>query len=96
MREPQSSYSFIRLDEHIMLFDHSAGELYIPLYAVPQEDLWRTRGHIDVKIKPAVVTWEGMTFISATMAQAISPDNAGDYAMVEKVIKEKLGEKVNN
>jgi hypothetical protein len=96
MREPQSSYSFIKLDEHIMLFDHSVGELYLPLYAVPWEDLRRTRGDIEVKIKPAVVKWEGMTFISATMAQEISPDNAVDYAMVEKIIKEKLGEKVDN
>jgi len=96
MREPQSSYSFIKLDEHIMLFDHSAAELYLPLYAVPREDLWRTRGDIEVRIKPLVVKWEGMTFISATMAQAISPNNAGDYAMVEKIIKEKLGEKVDN
>ena len=96
MREPRSSYSFIKLDEHIMLFDHSAGELYLPLYAVPQEDLRRTPGDIDVRIKPVVVKWEGMTFISATMAQAISPDNAGDYAMVEKIIKEKLGEEVDN
>lgn len=79
-----------------MLFDHSAGELYIPLYAVPQEDLMRDREDIDVKIKPVVVKWEGMTFISATMAQEISPDNAGDYAMIEKIIKEKLGEEVNN
>jgi len=63
---------------------------------VPKEDLRRTSGDISVKIKPAVVKWEGMTFISATMAQAISPDNAGDYAMVEKIIKEKLGEKVDN
>jgi hypothetical protein len=96
MKEPQSNYSFITLDEHIMLFDHCAGELYLPLYAVPQEDLMRDRKDIDVKIKPAVVKWEGMTFISATLAQAISPANAGDYAMVEKIIKEKLGEKVNN
>jgi hypothetical protein len=96
MREPQLNYSFITLDEHIMLFDHSTGELYLPLYAVPQEDLMRDREDIDVKIKPAVVKWEGMTFISATMAQEISPDNAGDYAMIEKIIKEKLGEEVNN
>jgi len=96
MREHQSNYSFIKLDEHIMLFDHSAGELYIPLYAVPQKDLRRTPGDIDVKVKPAVVTWEGMTFISATMAQDISPDNAKDYAIVEKIVKEKLGEKVDN
>ena len=96
MREPQSSYSFITLDEHIMLFDNSTGELYLPLYAVPQEDLRRDHEDIDVKVKPAVVKWEGMTFISATMAQEISPDNAGDYAMIEKIIKEKLGEEVNN
>jgi hypothetical protein len=96
MKEPQSSYSFIKLDDHLMLFDHSAGELYLPLYAVPHEDLRKARGDIDVKIKPVMVQWEGMTFISATIAQEISPDNAGDYAMVEKIIKEKLGEKVNN
>jgi hypothetical protein len=96
MSECQSSYSFIKIDEHIMLFDHSTGELYLPVYAIPQEDLRRTWADIDVKIKAAVVKWEGMTFISATLAQEISPDNAGDYAMVEKIIKEKLGEKVNN
>ena len=96
MREPQSSYSFIKLYEHIMLFNHNAGELYLPLYAVPQEDLGRSCGHIEVKVRPAVVKWEGMTFISATLAQEISPNNAGDYAMVEKTIKEKLGETVDN
>lgn len=96
MRERRLNYSFIMLDEHIMLFDHSAGELYLPLYAVPQQDLTRARGDIEVKVKPAVVKWQEMTFISATMAQEISPDNAGDYAMVEKTIKEKLGEKVNH
>lgn len=96
MSERQSSYSFIKLDEHIMLFDHNAGELYLPLYAVPQEDLKKSCDHIEVKVRPAVVKWEGMTFISATLAQDISPDNAGDYAMVEKIIKEKLGEKVDN
>lgn len=96
MREPQSNYSFIMLSEHIMLFDHSAGELYLPFYAVPREDLGRTREDIEVKVKPAVVNWEGMTFISATLAQEISPDNAGDYAIVEKIVKEKLGENVNN
>jgi hypothetical protein len=96
MMEPQSSYSFIKLKEHIMLFDHGAGELYLPFYAVPQEDLIKDWEDIDVKVKPAMVKWEGMTFISATLAQAISPDNAGDYAMVEKIIKEKLGEEVNS
>jgi len=96
MKESQSSYSFIKLDDHLMLFDHSASELYLPLYAVPREDLKRTQGDFEVKIKPVVVRWEGMTFISATMAQELSPGNAGDYAMFEKVIKQKLGEKVNN
>ena len=96
MRERRLSYSLIRLDEHIMLFDHNAGELYLPLYAVRQQDLRRARGDMGVKIKPAVVKWQEMTFISATLAQEISPDNAGDYAMVEKIVKEKLGEKVNH
>ena len=96
MREPQSNYSFIMLDDHIMLFGHSAGELYLPLYAVPRHDLTRARGHIEVKVKPALVKWHEMTFISATLAQEISPDNAGDYAMVEKTVKERLGEKVNH
>jgi len=96
MKESQSSYSFIKLDDHLMLFDHSASELYLPLYAVPREDLRRTQGDFEGKISPVVVRWEGMTFISATMAQELSPGNAGDYAMVEKIIKQKLGEKVNN
>jgi hypothetical protein len=30
------------------------------------------------------------------MTQEISNDNDGDFAMVEKIIKEKLGEEVSN
>jgi hypothetical protein len=90
------SFSVIKLDEHIMLFNHNAGELYFPFYAIPQEDLRNLREDIDAKVKPVVVKWEGMTFISATLAQEISPDNAGDYAMVEKTVKEKLGDTVDN
>ena len=86
------SFSFIKLEDHIMLFNHNAKEVYLPLYAIPRADLTRPDKYITLRVRPAVVNWDGMSFISTSLAQELSPDNAADYAMVEKIIKEKVGE----
>jgi len=86
------SFSFIKLEDHIMLFNHDAKEVYLPLYAIPRKDLTWPDKDITLRVRPAVVKWEGMSFISTSLAQELSPDNAVDYAMVEKIIKQKVGE----
>ena len=85
-------FSVIKLEEHMMLFNHDAKEVYLPLYAIPREDLTGPVENITLRVRPALVKWEGMSFISTSLAQELSPDNAADYAMVEKIIKEKVGE----
>jgi hypothetical protein len=89
-------FSVIKLEEHMMLFNHDAKELYLPLYAVPKEAL--NAPHADVRglIEPAIVKWEGMFFISASLAEQLSPEIAGHCAMIEKMVKEKLGEATNH
>ena len=86
------SFSFIKLEDHIMLFNHDAEEVYLPLYAIPRKELTKPVRDITLRVRPAVVKWEGMSFISTSLAQELSPDNAADYAMVEKIIKQKVGE----
>jgi hypothetical protein len=90
------SFSLIKLENHIMLFNHDAKEVYLPLYAIPREDLTGPVQNITLRVRPAVVKWEGMSFISTSLAQELSPDNAADYAMVERIIKQKVGEATNH
>jgi hypothetical protein len=89
------NFSLIKLEDHIMLFNHDAKELYLPLYAIPKKDLTGPIDNITLRVRPALVKWEGMAFISTSLAQDLSPDNASDYAMVEKIIKQKVGEATN-
>jgi len=49
-----------------------------------------------LSVRPAVVKCEGMSFISTSLAQDFSLENDADNVMVEKIIKEKLGETTNN
>ena len=88
-------FSVIKLEEHMMLFNHDAKEVYLPLYAIPREDLTGPVENITLRVRPALVKWEGMSFISTSLAQELSPDNAADYAMVERIIKQKVGEETN-
>ena len=90
------NFSFIKLENHILLFDHTTRELYLPLYAIPWKDLNRPLENIKLRVRPAVVKFEGMSFISTSLAQEFSPENAADYVMVEKIIKDKLGKATNN
>jgi hypothetical protein len=89
-------FSVIKLEEHMMLFNHDAKEVYLPLYAIPREDLTGPVENITLRVRPALVKWEGMSFISTSLAQELSPDNAADYAMVERIIKQKVGEETNH
>jgi hypothetical protein len=89
-------FSLIKLEDHIMLFNHDAKEVYLPLYAIPREDLTGPVENITLRVRPALVKWEGMSFISTSLSQELSPDNAADYAMVERIIKQKVGDATNH
>ena len=89
-------FSFIKLEDHIMLFNHDAKEVYLPLYAIPRKDITGPVENITLRVRPALVKWEGMSFISTSLAQELSPDNAADYAMVERIIKQKVGDATNH
>ena len=46
------SFSFIKLEDHIMLFNHDAKEVYLPLYAIPREDITRPDRDITLRVRP--------------------------------------------
>jgi hypothetical protein len=95
-RESRLDFSVIKIAEHLLLYRHDSGELYLPQYAVPKETLNAPHADIRVLVEPAVVKWEGMFFISASLLEQLSPEIAGHCAMLEKRVKERLGETTNN